>query len=75
VTGFVAAAVGGPQTYTGRSMKETHVRLNISGREWRAMMAELEAVLFRFNVPDAERAEFVALVDGLEGDIVSRPGE
>jgi hemoglobin len=75
VTGFVAAAVGGPQTYTGRSMKETHVRLNISGREWRAMMAELEAVLFRFNVPDTERMEISALVDGIQGDIVTRPDD
>ncbi|MGB8275660.1 MAG: group 1 truncated hemoglobin [Alphaproteobacteria bacterium] len=75
VTAFVAEAVGGPQVYTGRTMKETHVRLNISGREWRAMMADLEAVLFRFNVPDAEQREIVALVASLERDIVTRPGE
>jgi hypothetical protein len=39
------------------------------------MMADLEAVLYRFNVPDAERTEISALVESLSGDIVTRPGE
>ena len=73
VTAFVAQAAGGPQVYTGRTMKETHAKLKITGREWRAMMAELGSVLYKYNVLDAEQGEITALIAGLEGQIVSRP--
>lgn len=73
VTAFVAAAAGGPQAYTGRSMKETHARLNISGREWEAMVAELRSVLYKLNVPDGEQGEIVSMIEGLRRDIVKRP--
>jgi len=73
VAAFVAQAAGGPQIYTGRTMTETHAKLNITGREWRAMMAELASVLYKYNVPDAEQGEITALVAGLEDQIVSRP--
>lgn len=72
VTAFVAAAAGGPQAYSGRSMKETHARLNISGREWEAMLAELRSVLYKFNVADTEQDEIVSMVESLRGDIVTR---
>lgn len=71
VTAFVAQATGGPQVYTGRSMKASHVHLNIDAREWRAMVSELEAVLYTFNVPDRERAELLELVGTLRDEIVT----
>lgn len=71
VTAMVAQATGGPQTYTGRSMREAHAHLDITEREWRAMVAELEAVLYKFNVPEAEQAELLAIVESLKGDIVT----
>jgi len=33
VTAFVAQAAGGPQIYTGRSIKEVHSRLNITSND------------------------------------------
>jgi hemoglobin len=75
VTALLAQAAGGPQAYTGRKMKETHARLNISGREWRAMLAELNSVLYKFNVPDAEQNEIIALIEGTRADIVTRPND
>lgn len=44
MTFFVVQATGGPEVYAGRGMKEAHVHLNITEREWRAMAAE-----FRVN--------------------------
>lgn len=70
VTAMMAQATGGPEVYTGRSMVESHAHLNINEREWRAMMAELDAVLYKFNVPDGERQEVLALVETLKPDIV-----
>lgn len=71
VTAFVAQATGGPQVYTGRSMKASHAHLNIDAREWRAMVVELEAVLYSFNVPDREREELLGLVATLRDEIVT----
>jgi hemoglobin len=70
VTAMMAQATGGPEVYTGRSMPESHAHLNINEREWQAMMADLDAVLYKFNVPDAERQEVLALVETLKPDIV-----
>ncbi len=33
----------------GRAMKESHAHLNISAREWGAMLADLRAPLYRYN--------------------------
>jgi len=71
VTAFMAQATGGSQVYTGRSMPESHDHLNINDRQWRAMMAELEAVLYKFNVADPERTEVLELVGTLRDQIVT----
>ena len=39
------------------------------------MLAELKSVLYKFNVPDAEQAEIVALIESTRTDIVTRPNE
>jgi hemoglobin len=36
VTEMVCMATGGPCKYTGRTMKESHKHLNITGKEWDA---------------------------------------
>lgn len=36
VTEMMGWATGGPQTYTGRSMEETHADMNITEQEWQA---------------------------------------
>src|SRR4051794_4932802 len=36
VTALVCQVTGGPQTYTGRSMKDAHRTLHITEREWDA---------------------------------------
>src|SRR3954465_9179556 len=38
VTEQVCSAAGGPQTYSGRSMVDTHRELLITGEEWDAFM-------------------------------------
>lgn len=71
VTAFVAQAAGGPQVYTGRSMAEAHDHLNIDEREWRAMVAELRAVLYMYNVPEAEQDELLKRLGGLKESVVT----
>jgi hemoglobin len=70
VTAMVAQATGGPEVYAGRSMKESHAHLGISEREWQAMVLVLKATMYKFNVPDPEQGELVAIVESLRPDIV-----
>lgn len=70
VTQFVCQAAGGPCSYEGRSMKETHKHLNINEVEWQAMMADFRESLYKFKVPAREQKELVALLESVRGDIV-----
>jgi hemoglobin len=72
VTEMVCQATGGPCTYTGRSMKESHAHLNISEKEWDALVVDFKASLAKFNVPQKEQQELLAIVGSTKVDIVMR---
>ncbi len=63
VTALVCQATGGPQNYTGRSMKESHQHLNITEEEWQAMLADFKESLDKFQVPENEQTELFAIVE------------
>ena len=70
VTEMVCWAAGGPQKYTGRSMKEMHQHLMITATEWEAFLDDLQQCLDKFAVPQAEQAEIKAIVASTRADIV-----
>lgn len=70
VTTLVCQATGGPCKYVGRSMKESHQHLNITGKEWSAMMADFKATLDQFKVGEKEQQELFAIVEGTKPEIV-----
>lgn len=70
VTEMVCWAAGGPQNYTGRSMKESHQELMITAGEWEAFVDDLQQTFDKFGVPTAEQAELQAIVASTRGDIV-----
>jgi hemoglobin len=70
VTALVCQATGGPCHYTGRTMKQAHAHLNITGPEWQEMVKVFREVLGKFNVPEAEQRELVAIVESTRADIV-----
>lgn len=70
LTELVCEEAGGPQKYTGRSMKESHKDLNIREEEWQAMMKDFLATLGKFNVPVKEQNELLAIVAKTKADIV-----
>lgn len=69
-TEMVCWATGGPQKYTGRSMADSHLHLNITPQEWEAFMDDFQQTLDKFTVPAAEQAELRAIVQSTYGDIV-----
>lgn len=70
VTEQVCHATGGPQRYTGRSMHDSHAELAITEGEWQVFLGDLRATLDQFQVPAAEQAELVAIVESTKADIV-----
>ncbi|MEW6521091.1 MAG: group 1 truncated hemoglobin [Thermodesulfobacteriota bacterium] len=72
VTALVCQETGGPCKYTGRGMAESHVHLNISEKEWQAMMADFRRVLNNYGVPGKEQQELIAIVESTRKDIVVR---
>ena len=71
VTEQVCWASGGPQVYTGRSMRESHSHLDITAGEWRSFLDDLQQTLDKFGVPGPEQQELFAIVDSTRADIVS----
>jgi hemoglobin len=73
VTEQVCWAAGGPQTYSGRSMFDTHRELLITSEEWDAFMDDFRQTLAKFDVPERETGELVAIVESTRDDIVTSP--
>src|SRR6476660_4980405 len=51
VTEMLCWATGGPQSYSGRSMGDSHRHLLITGMEWNAFMDDFQQTLDKFSVP------------------------
>jgi len=70
VTEMVCWATGGPQKYTGKTMKESHEHLGITEPEWQVFLKDFQDTLDKFQVPQAEQRELFAIVASTKADIV-----
>lgn len=66
----VCSATGGPESYTGRSMRETHEGMGVTAGEFDALVADLVGTLEQFSVPAAEQQELLGILGPLRSDIV-----
>jgi hemoglobin len=71
--GLVSSPPPPPQQYTGRPMGDTHRHLGITQDEWASFMDDLHQSLARFQVPQPEQAELVAIVESTRDAIVVAP--
>ena len=67
---FLCSGSGGPVFYTGRDMVVTHKGMNISESDWSVFMEHVEATLEAFKIPQAERDDLVAFIQGTKVDMV-----
>lgn len=70
VTEMVCWATGGPQKYTGKTMRESHEHLGINEPEWQVFLKDFQDTLDKFQVPQAEQRELFAIVASTKTDIV-----
>jgi hemoglobin len=66
----LCAVTGGPCVYIGRDMKTAHAGLGITDADWEASVKLLVASLDKFQVPQKEKDELLALATTLKKDIV-----
>jgi hemoglobin len=66
----VSEATGGPASYSGRDMKETHRGMGVTAGEFDALVEDLVASLGHFEVPKAEQEELLGLLGPMRSDIV-----
>jgi hemoglobin len=73
VTEQLGEASGGPQRYTGRSMEDSHRDLLITDDEWEAFIDDFNQTLDKFEVPQQERSDLLAIIESTRDAIVVGP--
>ena len=71
----LCAATGGPCKYTGRSMKAAHKDMKVTEGEFNALVEDLVGALDKFNVPEKEKGELLAILGPLKDQIVEVKGD
>jgi hemoglobin len=66
----VTQATGGPATYSGRDMKETHAGMGVTAGEFDALVEDLVASLDHLAVPNEDQGELLGLLAPMRGEIV-----
>jgi len=66
----ICSGSGGPCTYAGRDMAETHAGMGVTAGEFDALVEDLVATLDQFNVPKADQGELLGILGPMRPDIV-----
>jgi hemoglobin len=72
---FMTVAFGGPNNYTGRSLRDGHVRLvnmGLNDSHYDAVMEHLGATMRELNVPEDLIGEAAALVESVRGEVLGK---
>jgi hemoglobin len=70
ITELTCWATGGPQTYTGRGMGESHQHLMITEGEWESFMDDFQRSLEACKVRKPEQQELIELLKSWKKTIV-----
>ncbi|GAB3189358.1 group I truncated hemoglobin [Hydrogenophaga aquatica] len=70
VVEFFCAGAGGPQTYTGKNMVDTHRGMNISEQEFVTVVDDVMAALNTCDVDPSTSSEVLAILWSLKGEVV-----
>lgn len=72
---FMTVAFGGPNNYTGRSLRDGHARLvkmGLNDSHYDAVMEHLGATMHELNVPEDLIAEAAALVESVRSEVLGK---
>ncbi|TML00540.1 MAG: group 1 truncated hemoglobin [Actinobacteria bacterium] len=66
----VCEAAGGPCTYAGRDMKETHAGMGVTSGEFDALVQDLVASLDQFDVSKGDQGELLGVLSPMKSYVV-----
>ena len=69
-TSLACMVMGGPQKYTGRSLKDAHKHLMVTEKEWQELITIFRDSMNSFKVPEKEQNEILGIIESTKGDIV-----
>jgi hemoglobin len=69
---FLCSSAGGPVYYMGRDMATSHKGMGVSVQDWEVFIGHLHATLRKFQLPEREQSEVLALVQSTRADIVEK---
>lgn len=69
---FLSSVTEGPLKYTGKDMKAAHAGMKITDEQFNALAGHLVAAMKKFNVPQNEIDDLLAIVAGTKKDIVGQ---
>ena len=69
---FFSMGTGGPHRYTGRDMRSSHARMNISEEDFQSGNDDVSLVLEENGIPQEEKEEVIAILDSMKADIVRK---
>ncbi len=68
----ICQAAGGPCKYTGKSMKDAHKGMGISGADFNALVEDLVGALDKFHVKEADKNALLGVLGPMKSDIVEK---
>ncbi len=69
-TAFLSAATGGPDTYTGASMRDAHAHLDLTPADFEAVAVHLQETLYEFDVDPENVGAVMDTVASLRPEIL-----
>lgn len=63
---------GGPCTYEGRDMKESHAKLNLTHNDFNILVEHLQTAMDQENVPFAAQNRLLAILAPMHRDVVTK---
>ena len=69
-TSLACMVMGGPQKYTGRSVKTAHQHLQVTEKEWQELISIFRESMTNFKVPPKDQAEVITILESTKGDVV-----
>lgn len=67
---FLGAGSGGPETYSGRDMVETHTGMNVSAAEYMAAMDDIMNTLDNHDIDEQSRKDVLYIAWSLKDEIM-----
>ncbi len=71
-TCLASMVMGGPHKYYGRSLADAHQHLDITEKEWTALINIFRDSMNSYNVAQKEQNEIIAILESTKGEVIKK---